>query len=140
MVDFDLSGLDSKAGCDAGAAVSIFNLDGSSRRDKEGNPVTITVLGLDSEVYRKAQRRNTNKRFARRNPTKITAEELDVEALDVLAVCTVGWSGFTDRTGAPVPCTPANARALYEQAPEVRDQVDRFINDRASFLPTSASS
>lgn len=137
MIDFDLAGIDTKAGSEQGATMSVFNIDGAIRRDRNGNPVTITLLGVDSETYRKAQRKNMNKRFSRRNPGKITAEELDVESLEVLAACTTAWSGICDRSGNPVPCNAANAKALYEAAPELRDQVDRFINDRANFLPTS---
>jgi hypothetical protein len=58
----------------------------------------------------------------------------------LLAACTISWKGINDKAGNPVPCNNGNARALYEQAPEVRDQVDRFINDRASFLQNSATS
>jgi hypothetical protein len=139
MIDFDLAGLDTKSASEQGAVMSVFNIDGSVRRDKTGNPVTLTLLGVDSETYRKATRKNLNKRFARRNPGKITAEELDVESLEVLAACTVAWAGIVSRDGAEVPCTPAHAKALYEAAPELRDQADRFINDRANFLLISAT-
>lgn len=139
MIDFDLAGLDTKAASEQGAVMSVFNIDGSVRRDRTGNPVTLTLLGVDSDAYRKATRKNMNKRFARRNPGKITAEELEVESLEVLAACTAAWSGIISRDGKDVPCNPANAKALYEAAPELRDQVDRFINDRANFLQTSAT-
>lgn len=105
----------------------------------KGDPVTITLRGLDDKAVRAVQHQVANKRMSRmagRSPTRrqtYTAEELEADALEVLVTCTVSWTNV-EYQKEQLACTPANVRMLYADLPWLREQVDQFINDRANFL------
>lgn len=99
--------------------------------DNDGNPVTITLYGRDSSVYRQAENREANKRLSKRK-FKATKEQLDASGLEILAACTKDWSGI-EWEGELMSCSQDNARKLYKAAPWVREQVDEFVDDRANF-------
>lgn len=131
---------DTVALANQGGIMEVEGPDGVVLRDANGAAaMTITLLGSDSQVFRKAQNRNLNKRLTKRN-VKMTAEELEAETIDLLAEVTTGWAGFKDPTGNDIACSRQNAVALYSKYPFIREQADRFINERANFLPKSESS
>lgn len=126
---------DTVAHAEQGATIEVEGPNGVVARNDNGTAkMTIRVLGTDSAAYRRAQNTNLNKRLAKRN-VKLTADELEAETIGMLAEVTVGWSGFNGADGVPVACNRANATALYSKYPFIREQVDRFINERANFLP-----
>lgn len=134
MTSFDLAQLDTIAEADKGAAMALLHpVTRQPLVDAAGQPIAITLAGMDSQAFRAAQRAATNKRLAQRGRAKLTAEELDAEQLDTLARCTLSWSGIV-LDGAALPCTTANARQLYERLPWVREQADEYIADRANFI------
>jgi len=102
----------------------------------------LQLLGIDSDAYRAAQRaqqRDRLKQIARNRRLGITPEEIESEALAMLVVATVGMGGFS-KDGAALQFSADTARALYKRHNWIREQADEFINDRANFLPKSASS
>lgn len=136
-MDFALPQFDTAAIADEGAVMTLYREDnGAVALDKDGKPITITLLGSDSAVYRKAQNKNLNRRLAKRN-VKLSAEELQAESIETLAACTVAWSGFFDKAGQPIACNAEAARALYTRFSAIREQADNFVNDRANFLQKS---
>lgn len=125
---------------DKGAAMEVEGPNGVVPRKPDGSAaMVIVVLGADSSAFRKAQNRNLNKRLAKRN-VKMTAEELEAETIDLLAEVTVSWEGFVGADNQPIACNRQNAAALYRKYPFIREQADRFINERANFLPKSETS
>jgi len=102
----------------------------------------ITVLGIDSDAYRKAaddQARELRKRMQRAGRIDVTSFMADPEIqrqerAKLLAACTVRWNDKVCENGTPLPCTRFNAERLYLEVPEVADQVDVAINDRRNFL------
>lgn len=104
-------------------------------RDDEGNKVTITVYGPDSEQRRKLDRKATNRRLksAKAGRINITAEELEAEAMEVLVACTVSWENIA-LNGELLECNEKNVRKVYQEFPWLRKQVDNFINEDANFL------
>lgn len=60
------------------------------------------------------------------------------ERARVLAQVTVAWQGVA-LDGEVLDCSPANAERLYLRLPWLLDQADRFVADRANFLPPSPS-
>lgn len=106
--------------------------------------IFITVLGTDSETYRQISRKNQNRRLEsvrRGRPSTQSAEEIELEAINTMAACTVSW-----RTG-DVPklelepkkmfeCNFENAKKLYSDPgfTWLRDQVNQEGGDRANFL------
>lgn len=100
-------------------------------------PVTITLAGRDSEVYRKISRELANKRIeaarAAGKEVELSDEELQNEALDLLSALTLGWTGVVSG-GEPFPFSTENARKMYERLPWLREDVDRFVGNRANFM------
>ena len=98
-------------------------------------PIIISVLSKDSAASRSAALAITNRRIKSRSTT-VTAEQLVSENYETLAKMTVSWQGIADENG-PLECTFANAKSLYSQAPDVKEQVENFIAERANFLGKS---
>lgn len=99
----------------------------------DGSPMTITLLGKDSDAFIKQENAATNRRLAQGPRAKVTAEALKADAVAILARCTVAWD-FSE------PCTYESAVALYNKFPAIREQVDAFIADRANFTKPSPTS
>lgn len=64
-----------------------------------------------------------------------SAEDEDADAVEMLVVCTLGW------TGAPVPYSKDAARALYADPKRrwLREQVQAALNERELFTRSSAA-
>lgn len=101
----------------------------------EPTQIVITVMGVDSDEYRKAllRLRNEQLKYARKNGGKTSAEKLQQESIDLLVAATVGWRGL-DKKGQEWPFSPDNARELYRKYPFIREQVDEFIGERRNFI------
>lgn len=121
--------------------VPLFYGEGDNRK-----PVTITLLGRDSEQFiraERASRKQVREALVRRQPYSPADE--DRAADQALAACTVAWDGIpagwldgsTDET--PVEHSAASALKLYGNSGVrwLRDQVDEFIGERANFLKVS---
>jgi len=112
-------------------------------RDRDGNEAFIELHSADSPIARRHQREIQRRRLNMRGRGKITPEELEAEATDLLVALTVSWRLIAP-DGSPIdlPFSPENARKLYE-APSVawlREQVDEFAADRGNFMPPSSTS
>jgi hypothetical protein len=112
-------------------------------RDEQGNPAYIDHYSSDSEIARKHQRNIQRRRLAMRGRMKITPEELEAEAVDILAALTVDWH-LVDLKGQVIDTkfTQENARKLYA-SPAVswlREQLDESTADRANFSKGSSTS
>jgi hypothetical protein len=140
----DLLNLDTRAASDNGAAMEVKHpVTGDVVRQDPpegapegtlGAPVTITLAGQDSSTYKKARNAQVTKRLAKRNPGKITGEEAEAEALELLVAATLGWDGISLGSNEPLAFTPGNVRRLYETLPAIREQAAAFVDDRANFL------
>jgi hypothetical protein len=129
----DLATLNSVEACDNGATYEVVH-------PSTGEPlgIKITLAGIDSKIYRDAQRKLTNKRlkqtFDKRVVNKTpTSEEFEAETVDILAKCTLNWENVIWE-GKELPCNYENAKIIYLNLLWLRDQIDAFINDRANFL------
>lgn len=114
------------------------------KNPKNGKPmmdgklaVVIKLAGRDSEIYRKVSRELANKRAeairAAGADAQPTDDDLENEALDLLSALTLGWVGIA-ANGEPYPFSQENARKLYERLPWLREEVDRFVGNRANFM------
>src|SRR5580765_4388831 len=111
-------------------------------RDAEGNPAYIDHYSADSEIARKHQRSIQRRRLAMRGRMKITPEELEAEAVDILAALTVGWR-LIDLKGNVIDLefSQDNARELYGN-PAIgwlREQIDESTADRGNFSKGSST-
>jgi len=103
----------------------------------DGEPMTILLAGTDSAAYRNKQREIQNRRLMRASKgRKPDFSGLDSEALELLAACTLGWSGLI-LGGEALEFSESEARKLYEAHGWIKEQVDVFVGERANFF-TSA--
>ena len=142
-MDFDLDSLDTKTPSENGVDMPVKDLAGVQMTDKHGKPVSIRLKGPDSDTYRRLTRAQVRKRFERsaggeKLDADAEAEQNENDAIDIMAACTVSWSGINDKAGAAIPCTPKSAVELYKRYPTIRDQVDMFVSARANFSPVSS--
>ena len=124
--------LETSLSADGSAVMELRDKSGATLMDSDGKPITITLLGKDSDAFKKRQNEIDNRRYAAGARLKLTAEALKADSVSLLAKCTVGWSGITEE------CTYDNAVKLYSKVGEIREQVDVFIGDRANFSKASA--
>jgi len=130
---FDLSELDTTKISNEGFDVELYH-----PATNVGLGIVIRVLGRDSDEFRKvsnAQIKRRTERFNRggfRQPA-ITPEELEQNTIEILAACTVGWSGVVV-DGKEIPFSKDNAKMLYTRFPWIREQIDAAIGDRANFM------
>lgn len=143
----DLLSLDVSATANDGRDLVLKHpVDRTPLSDATGKPVTITLLGRDSDTFIKAERIIRNKRMdLLKKGGKFSAAEEDQEAVETLARCTVGWSGvpqgWVDGTANADAAEFSYAAAvkLYGRMRWVREQVDEFVGTRENFLPASSA-
>ena len=92
-------------------------------------PVTLRLVGQDSDIYRKIANRITNKR-TKMKAGRLTAERLESDTLEIIEGCTVGWSDNLVLNGV----APTNAKEIYQGRKWLREQAEAHIHDRANYL------
>lgn len=123
----DLAQLDTAALAEEGAVLKLCHPTTGEELD-----ITITLVGMDSSTYRKAEARLTEKYRRQRGKTR-GPEDYRRDAAETAAACTVGWQNV-QVDGEDVLCTRENSKALYLRFPWMYEQVQAFIGDRQSFL------
>lgn len=131
---------------DAGAEMTIMHPTlRTPLLDDEKQPLTIRLVGTESDIYIKAINRNRDQNVdeARRR-AKWSADADDYKGARLLARCTLGWhgipQGWVDGSGSkdetPAEFTYDNALKLYQNRGVrwLREQVDEFIADRSNFI------
>jgi hypothetical protein len=112
-------------------------------RNGDGKNAYIDHYSADSEIARKMQRTVQRRRLAMRGRLKITPEELEAEAVDILAALTAGWY-LVDLKGNVIDLefSQDHARELYSD-PAIswlREQLDESAADRGNFSKGSSTS
>ena len=133
-IGIDLAQFDTVAACNKGAVMEVLD-------PYTGEPTgaSITLAGVDSDVYQKAQRENQDQMFRQmergRGPraSRLSGDEIQAQVQHVLARCTMAWDGVAWE-GRDLDCSYQNARMLYERLPWLRVQVLNWTEDRANFL------
>jgi hypothetical protein len=139
-----LAELSPKQAAETGVEITLFH-------PKTNLPLNerITVYGSDSEVVKRIQRKQLNRRLERsqrnrNNKGTVTAEESEAEGLDLLVGSVKEWRTVSEdaasrpeielAVGEWLPCTPENVRRVFEELPWMKEQVDQGVADRANFL------
>lgn len=105
----------------------------------ESLDATITLLGSDSEAYRKAQAEEQERIMKRKQSgERVEPSEWREVACNVLAKATIGWKNITEGE-KKLECNEKNARYVYRTYPWIREQADEFVGKRANFLANSPS-
>lgn len=137
----DLSAFDTSDLANAGAVLELRDPTGNPVLQDDGKPVTITLLGEDSDVVTQASNRNANQflRGTAAGGQAVTAEMSKTNEINKFASATVSWNGIVV-DGEALKFSADAAKALYRRFPWIRDQVRIFIADRANFMKASPKS
>lgn len=114
--------------------VELVGPDGAQLFNDDETPMTIGILGADSDVAVKADNATSNRRLAQGSRLKITAESLRSDRAAFLAKITTRWN--ITMGGEKPPFSPEAARALYAnpKLSFIKDKVEAAHEDRANFL------
>ncbi len=130
----DLSTLDVVSASNQGATLELIHpVTEEKIVDDDGNVMSITVLGTDSQTYRDILKARTRQRLNQKKQSKIDLDEAEHKGLELLARCTMGWANIYDE-GEKVPFSFEAALNLYKKYPWIKEQVDNFMADRSNFL------
>ena len=128
----DLASLDTGAAANSGTDVVLRH-----PTTGEDTDIIIRVLGRDSDTFRKIETQQQRKRLDKMAKTKkmssVSLEEVDEDAITLLAACTVGWTNVA-LNGEELPFSVNNAAMIYKRFMWIREQVDMAIGDRANFM------
>ena len=133
----DLSALDTSKAAEQGAKLHLrhptedYPITDNGKKD--GQPVTITLIGADSETFRRFSQSQMDRRLKAASKRQYTSAAAEEDATDLLVACTVGW-GNIELDGKDLPFSKENAKLLYDRLPWVKEQVGAFIGERANFL------
>lgn len=133
---FDLATLDTTDAAEKGERMEVMHPTSGAPLMNGSTAIALILAGQDSDRYRVADRKISNKRLATsRNGQRITltSEGIEADNLQRLVACTISWQGVA-WDGAEKECTPENVRAAYDRWPWMREQAEAFIGDRANFL------
>ena len=124
---FDFSKLDLSASAEQGATLQVRHP--VSGIELEG--VTIKVVGTDSKRFRDILKNKAREQMNRKNKP-IDLQKAEKESIEMLAACTLGWTGISEG-GTELQFSTENAIMMYKKYLWLREQVDEFMNDRANF-------
>ena len=97
--------------------------------------LVIECASLESEPVKRVQRAITDKVLRSRN-RKPTAEQIEENAVEVIAAAVVGWEwkdGATWEGGKKLDFSLANVRTVVS-VPWLRQQLDEALGDEAAFF------
>lgn len=131
----DLSGWDISTRAQEGVEMPL--LDPAGRPSK----IKFRVRGTDCEAYSDMSKAHI-RRMRDAAPRKPTEEEQNAQFWELHATLVPSWDPprlmFKKEWGA-MDCTPANVAKVLEAFPDVFEQVRRFADKRANFLPGPSS-
>lgn len=140
-MQFDLGQVDTKTRSEDGVDMPVKLLSGAPLIAKNGQPVSIVLLGPDSKKYKAVMRRQVKKRLDRKESPSPDEqiEEAEQDGITMLVACTLGWKNVLDIEGKEIAFSAETARILYGNYPVIADQVDLFVTNRANFLLASSA-
>lgn len=133
---------------DVPSTLELVGVDDQPLYNDDGSPMTIDLIGADSDIAIAARRQQSNRRLAQGQRLKMTAEGLEADGASYLAKLTVGWNltpsklvpGIDPGLGeGKVPFSTGAAKTLFShpKLEVIREQPDKFIVDRSHFLKAS---
>ena len=127
---FDLAKLDTAKVAEEGAELRVAH-----PTTGEDLGITITLIGTDSKTFRDISKSRATASLKKKT-REIDLDQNESDAVELLAKCTKGWPGITEN-GKQVAFSYENAVQLYTKYLWLREQIDRFMADRANFLPSA---
>lgn len=128
----DLKKLDLGAAAEvATEMVVVHPITGEDLLDDIGNKVTITLYGAESAVVRNEIKRRAIK-HVKSGKSGFDFDDIERKSCELLALATVDWHGLTE-DGVVLECDKDTVVETYLRYSWLREQVDKFINDRENF-------
>jgi hypothetical protein len=119
--------------------VELRGIDGTQLFNNDGSPMTISVLGADSDTAVKARNAQANRRIQAGPRAKLTAEGLIADGHAYLAKLSQNWN--VTMGGEKPPFSYDAVLALYSNPlfAFIVEQVDAAVAERSNFLKGSAT-
>ena len=134
----DLAQFDLKEAANSGISVDLAHpITGETLEDEKGKSISIKILGRDSAKWQQAQKRNTAKNANKYRNGKVPDAEVERQVRDLLAECTVSWSGIIYNEEV-LKCSKENALMIYEKRSWIAEQMLEAAADRANYIFTQA--
>jgi hypothetical protein len=132
---FDLDQLDIVSQANEGSMCVIRHpVTGEEQYQDNGDPVYLMLAGMDSTMYRDAQRKIADSRLNRKSKSAmINLADIEAEQISLLAECTLGWGGMVV-AGKELPFDRKTVRSIYEKYPTIREQAEQHVADRSNYL------
>ncbi len=132
---FDITTLNTAKAANEGVTITLRHPETNAKL-----PLKVTILGADSDKYRRVSDASLNavfKEIAKTGKTVRTAEDVREEKINAVCDCITGWESYADGE-TPLDCTPENKLAVLSNPGYgwMLDQIDAGIRDRANFLPS----
>lgn len=102
-------------------------------------PVSITVIGIDSDNYKATADVLQNKRLAKLKNNKgfkITVSEMESDTIELLSSCITGWKNIAIVPGEALQFNTVNAKKLLLSVKWIKEQLQAFVEERSNFLKT----
>ena len=132
----DLAQFDLKEAANSGISVDLAHpITGETLEDDKGKSISIKILGRDSAKWQQAQKRNAAKNANKYRNGKVPDAEVERQVRDLLAECTVSWSGIVYNEEI-LKCSKENALMIYEKRSSIAEQVLEAAADRANYIFT----
>jgi hypothetical protein len=127
----DLNDFDTSYASENGVKFTLLN-----PKTYEPTDIIFTLSGMDCSKYRNQKKLITNKRMNKMVRKKeVDVSETEKEDIDLLANCTLGWSGILEGE-KQIKFSVENAKDLYTKHRWIFEQVNEFIGNRANFFST----
>jgi hypothetical protein len=127
--EFDFGSFSSREVHDEGFDVQILKPDG------EPSGFVVRVAGPESERRKKVERAKIRERLSSGKRVAVTAEQIENFPIDEAVAATISWQ-YPDGFNGP-SCTPENARKIYKDHADIREQVLSAANNLANFTKAS---
>lgn len=138
-MNFDIAQLDTRTRSEAGQPMELLHpRSGAPILGADKKPVTITLLGPNSEKSRAVNREMAQRRADKASRgVKMEPEDFERERFDVLTALTVGWT-FDMLDGKEFPFNDENCRAFWSDGrwAWVQTQAWGFCQGEGNFLPS----
>jgi hypothetical protein len=127
----DLSQFDTSKTSEKGVELVIIN-----PATLEETDIKIRLAGTDSSYYRNQIKARAEQQLSKgqKKATTVDLDKSEREGCELLAACTLGWSGI-EENGKAIDFSRDAAVDVYMRHKWLREQVDRFVGDRANFFP-----
>lgn len=126
----DLANLDVKKAANEGSVLELLHpVTSEVVRDEKDKPFSLTLIGSDSDAFKRSMRRNVEKRMNNKSK-KVDLDSSEMDGINILASCTTDC--YLILNGKKVDAK--DIAEVYKDFPWVREQAEAFINDRANFI------